>query len=388
MGILYILTVILLGIGFIAFKKSDKELNFIKWISIFIVGLLAYNTTICMLLGILNIKQNIWLLATINAIIGCLLLYKPIKNKECQKYKCSKLDIFMITVLIIMFVVMFVKDLYIYKGDVTHVAIDSGVHYRAAKHYSENLELFIYTEDKTFFDFNIMQTGAYINDGIFMNVAYNLTGISHEYLYQAFESFILLVNGLAFYAIVMDKIKTKRGFLGSFILFALYMYGYPYNNWIFGFSYLAVGVGLIALSVTIVELLFAKENIKRWFVYVLLGIVAFGIIFSYCLFVPIVFAAICIYCFLKGLTNKEEKKYLKIFSKTTLIVFAMLIVITIVGIAYLFIPTFFIEGQTDLVSALKINGGFYGEKYRNFVVYIPFALIYFGDILKIGRAHV
>ena len=175
MGILYILTVILLGIGFIAFKKSDKELNFIKWISIFIVGLLAYNTTICMLLGILNIKQNIWLLATINTIIGCLLLYKPIKHKECQKYKCSKLDIFMITVLIIMFVVMFVKDLYIYKGDVTHVAIDSGVHYRAAKHYSENLELFIYTEDKTFFDFNIMQTGAYINDGIFMNVINGIT---------------------------------------------------------------------------------------------------------------------------------------------------------------------------------------------------------------------
>ena len=67
---------------------------------------------------------------------------------------------------------------------------------------------------------------------------------------------------------------------------------------------------------------------------------------------------------------------------TTLIVFGILIVITIVGIAYLFIPTFFIEGQTDLVSALKINGGYYGEKYRNFVVYIPFALIYFGDILR------
>ena len=58
-----------------------------------------------------------------------------------QKYKTSRLDIFMIIVILIIFGVMFVKDLYIYKGNVTHVAIDSAVHYRAAKHYSENLEL-------------------------------------------------------------------------------------------------------------------------------------------------------------------------------------------------------------------------------------------------------
>lgn len=382
MEILYIISLILLGIAFMIFKKSEEKLNFVKWLIIFIVSNLAYNIVIGMVLGLLNITAHIWLLSLINVIVAIALALKAIKTKDIQKYTVSKFDIVGILLVLVIFAIMFVKDLYIFSGDITHAAMDSAIHYRAAKHYSENMKIFINVEDPTFFNFNVMQTGAYINDGIFMNIAYNLTGISHEYLYQAFESIILLINGLAFYAIVMDKIKTKRGFLGSFILFALYMYGYPYNNWIFGFSYLAVGVGLIALSGTVVELLFSKENIKRWFVYVLLGIVAFGIIFSYCLFVPIVFAAICIYCFLKGLTSKEEKKYLKIFSKTTLIVFSMLIVITIVGIAYLFIPTFFIEGQTDLVSALKINGGFYGEKYRNFVVYIPFALIYFGEILK------
>ena len=153
---LYIFTLMFLGVGFITFKKTDEKLNLVKWICIFVVGLLAYNLTVCMILGILNIKQNIWLLAIINVLISGALLYKPIKYKECQKYKVSKLDIFMITIILLMFVVMFFKDLYIHNGDVTHVAIDSAIHYRAAKHYSENLELFIYTEDKTFFDFNIM----------------------------------------------------------------------------------------------------------------------------------------------------------------------------------------------------------------------------------------
>ena len=80
MGYLYILTILLLGTGFILFKKSDKELNLVKWICLFAVGILAYNLTICMILGILNITQNIWLLSIINTLIAGVLLYKPIKN--------------------------------------------------------------------------------------------------------------------------------------------------------------------------------------------------------------------------------------------------------------------------------------------------------------------
>ena len=382
MEVLYILSLIILGIAFMIFKKSDEKINFIKWLIIFVVSLLAYNIVIGMILGLLKITSHMWILSLINILFAGMLSYKAIKNKEIQKYFVTKFDVVGIILVLIIFAVMFVKDLYIFSGDITHAAIDSAIHYRAAKHYAENLMIFINTEDVTFFNFNVMQTGAYINDGIFMNVVNKLTGISHEYLYQAFESIVLFLGGLAFYAVIMDKIKTKRGFFASMILFVLYMYGYPYNTWIFGFSYLGVAITLIALILSIVETLYSDEKIKRWFSYTLIGIVAFGIIFSYCLFVPALFAAICIYCFLKGLTNKEEKKYLKFFSKTTLIVFGILIVITLVGIGYLFIPTFFIEGQTDLVSALKINGGFYGEKYRNFLAFIPFALLYFVEIVR------
>ena len=36
MEILYILTLIILGISFMMFKKSDEKLNFIKWLIIYI----------------------------------------------------------------------------------------------------------------------------------------------------------------------------------------------------------------------------------------------------------------------------------------------------------------------------------------------------------------
>lgn len=382
MEILYILTLIILGICFMLFKKSDEKINFIKWLIIYIVSLLAYNIVIGMILGLLNITSHIWLLSLINLAVSAILSYKVIRYKETQKYFVRKIDIASIVIIFIIFGVMFVKDLYIYNGDISHMAVDSAIHYRAAKHYSDNLKIFINVEDKTFFNFNVMQTGAYINDGIFMNVIHKITGIDYGYIYQAFETIVMFVGGLAFYATFINKINTKRGLIGSLILFTLYLYGYPYNAWIYGFSYLAVGIAMIIMLLAVVESLYSKEKMNKTFIITLITIAGTGLIFSYCLFVPATFAAICIYCFLKDVSNKETKKYIKFFGKNTLIVTGLLLIVTATGIGYLFIPTFFIEGQTDLVSALKIDGAIYSEKYQNFLPYIPFAIIYFVEIIK------
>ena len=382
MGYLYICTLIFLGIAFISFKKSEEKLNLIKWICIFVVGIYAYNISLCMILGVLHITQNIWLLSLINIIIGAIILYKPIRKHEYQKYKCSKLDIIAIVIICIFFGVMFVKDLYIWNGDISHWAVDSAIHYRAAKHYSENLNLFVFIEDKTFFNFNIMQTGAYINDGIFMNVINNITGIEKVYLYQVFETFTLFTSGLALYSFFADRIKTKRGLIGSLILFGLYMYGYPYNSWMYGFSYLSVGICMVTLLLSIVEMLFSKENIKKSVIITMIIMVSMGVIFSYCLFVPAVFTSICIYVFLEELKDKNSKKYLKLFGKNALIVTGLLVIVTIFGIGYLFIPSFIIEGQKDLVTALQDNGAIYDEKYVNFIAYIPFFIIFACELVK------
>ena len=382
MSCLYICTLMFLGIAFMCYKKSDKQLNFVKWICIFAVGILGYNVTVCMILGVLHIVQNIWLLSAINTIIGTILIYKPIKNREFQKYKCSKMDAVTILLICVVFGVMFVKDLYIFKGDVTHWAIDSAIHYRAAEQYSEELQLFVFAEDKTFFNFNIMQTGAYINDGIFMNVLHSITGLEYSFIFQIFETLTMFIGGLAFYAFFATKIKTKKGLIASLALFGLYIYGYPYNSWIYGFSYLSVGIAMTALLLSVVESVYSDEKIRKIVTIPLVVITAIGLIFSYCLFVPAIFAAICIFCFLKDLSDKNAKKYLKFFGKTTLIITGLLLLVTASGIGYLFIPSFFIEGQTNLISALKIGGELYEEKYVNFIPYIPFAILYFAEIIK------
>ena len=59
MGILYIITLIILGISFMMFKKSEEKINFIKWLIIYIVSLLGYNIVIGMVLGLLNITSHL-----------------------------------------------------------------------------------------------------------------------------------------------------------------------------------------------------------------------------------------------------------------------------------------------------------------------------------------
>lgn len=380
MEIIYIITLIILGISFMLWKKTDQKINFIKWLIIFLGVLFGYNIFIGMILGLLNITSHIWLLSLINLVVAILIGFNSVKNKDFQKYFVRKLDIAAILIVLIMFTIMFFKDLYIYKGDVAHAAVDSAVHYRAAKHYSENLKIFINVEDKTFFNFNVMQTGAYINDGIFMNIIHGITKLDCVYIYQIFESMVLFLSGLALFASFIDKVKTKRGLIGSMVALALYIYGYPYNSWIYGFSYFSVGIMFVAMIIPVMEALY--DNFDKKIIIPLIILLGTGLTFSYCLFVPAIFAGICIYCFLEDISNKEEKKYLKFFGKTTLIVTAALLVVTIAGIGYLFIPTFFIEGQTDLVSALKIPGAIYEEKYKNFIPYIPFAVMYAFEIIK------
>ena len=72
MEILYILTIIILGIAFMIFKKSEEKLNFIKWMIIFVVTLYGYNIVIGMVLGLLNITSHIWLLSRYSRNHNCI----------------------------------------------------------------------------------------------------------------------------------------------------------------------------------------------------------------------------------------------------------------------------------------------------------------------------
>ena len=384
MRIIYLISIILLSAGFLGFKKSDEKLNIVKWGILLVPCLMGYNVTVCMILGLLKITSHLWLLSLINIAVAALLGWKPVKNKEFQTYTFKKQDLIGLAVVLCIFTWLTVKEITPQDGGLKYAALDSAIHYRAAKHFSDNLMIFINCEDKTIYNFNVMQTGAYINDGLMMNVLHGLFGIPEYYIYEMFDISILLWASLAFYALILDKIKGKLGFVMTMGLLWLFMFAYPYNSYMYGFSYLSLGVMFVTALMITVQMLFSDEKIKMPFVITLISLLAMGMIFSYCLFVPGVFAAICIYIFLKE-WKEDGKVFLKIFKKKTLIVTGILLVCTALGIGYLVVPTFFIADQSNLVDALKNPGGMYSELYANFEFYVIFGIIYIASIIKKAR---
>jgi len=119
-----------------------------------------------------------------------------------------------------------------------------------------------------------------------------LFGVPEYYIYEMFDISILFLSSLAFYVL---------GFVLTMFLLWLFMFGYAYNSYLYGFSYLSLGVMFVIGLLCTVPLLFSKEKIPTWFAITLIALIAMGVIFSYCLFVPGVFAAVCLYIFVKDL---------------------------------------------------------------------------------------
>lgn len=385
MQIIYLFSIILLAAGFLAFKKSEEKLNIVRWLTIFVVSFMGYNITVCMILGLLKITCHLWLLAIINVIFAIVLGYRAVKNKDFQKYTVAKQDVVGLVILCAIFAVIVVKEIRPQDGGLKYAALDSAIHYRAAKHFSDNLMLFVNCEDKTIYNFNVMQTGAYINDGLLMNVMHGLFDVPEYYVYEMFDIGILFLSSLVFYVLIMDKIKGKLGFVMTMFLLWLFMFAYPYNSYMYGFSYLSLGVMFVTSLLLVVPTLYGELKEKLPLAISLISFLAMGVIFSYCLFVPGVFAASCIYLFIKDF-EEDGKTYLKFFKKKTLITTGILLAITALGIGYLFVPTFFIADQSNLVDALKNPGGMYTELFVNFEFYALFGILYIVDIvLKVRK---
>ena len=74
--------------------------------------------------------------------------------------------------------------------------------------------------------------------------------------------------------------------------------------------------------------------------------------------------------------DKGVKKYLKIFSRNTLIVTGLLLVVTVLSILYLVVPTFTDSDQNRLTDAIGFDGGIYKALFIDFVFYVPFVILF------------
>lgn len=382
MGIFYLLTVLCMLSTFVLVKKSDKKVNLVNWCILSLISYLGFNIMICMIFGNLNVRTNLVFLAIINLIVSAGLGFKIYKDKEIQKFEIRVKDFIAVIICAVIICYIAVDQYVPLSNTVANASVDACNHYIAAVKFADNSIILSKIENNTGYNLKTMQTGAYINTGIFMSVVRNIIPDFKDYqTFKVFEIAVLFLNILAFYMLISEKIKTNKNFVIGIVFLLLYAFAYPYTSLLYGFSYLSVSIAF-ATGLFYLAKLYGEKEVNFCCLLPLIILMGIGIIFSYCLFVPALFSFICIYVFIKDFEKKEEKSILKIFKKSTLIVTGILLLVTILAIAYLVVPTFTDSDQNKLTDAIGFVGGCYKSLYQDLLFYIPFVAIFVYKTIK------
>lgn len=382
MTIFYCLTVIAMLAVFVLFKKSEEKINLVNWCVIALVSYLAFNILVCMIFGCMNIKTDFLFLSIANLVVTAGLGFKIFKDKGIQKFEIRKQDILGVIVCVCVVCHMAVSQYAPLAKSVANASVDACMHYSASVNFADEMIVLSKIDNQTGYNFKTMQTGAYINTGIFINIIRDIIPAFEDHVaFKLFETGIMTLMVLTFYILISDRITSKKSFVFSMIFLMLYAYAYPYTSLLHGFCYLSLAIVFITTLFYFAKH-YAEKEVSFWVLLPLIVLMGVGIIFSYCLFVPAIFAFICLYVFVKDFDKKEEKSYLKIFKKSTLLVTGLLLVVTIVSIFYLVIPTFTDSDQNKLTDAIGFEGGIYKSPYQDFLFYIPFVVLFIYRTIK------
>ena len=382
MGIFYVLTVIAMLVTFVLFKKSDKKQNLINMCILSAICYLAFNILICMSFGVLNITTNLLFLSIADLLVAAGLGFKIYKDKKIQEFEIRKRDILGVIICLGIVCYMAVSQYAPLSKTVANASVDACMHYSAATNFADEMKVLAKIDNTTGYNFKTMQTGAYINTGIFMNIVRSVIPMWEDYVaFKVFETGVTALVILAFYMLISDKLTDKKSYVIGMVLLMLYAFAYPYTSLLHGFSYLSVAI-TFTTALFYMAKIYEKGEINFWVQLPVIVLMGVGIIFSYCLFVPALFSFICIHVFIKDLKKKEEKSYLKFFKKSTLLVTGILLVVTVLAIFYLVIPTFTDSDQNKLTDAIGFEGGIYKSLYQDFLFYIPFVVLFIYKTIK------
>ena len=386
MSFLYVIITICLYLLFLMVKKSNKKQSIFFWGVIGVLLLLGFNITVCTSLSMLHVKYDLNILSLIHGIIAGILMVHINKKKEKQEYEIKKYEIAIFVFILALVVFIVIKERDFFSGAMKYGVTDSAIHYKAAKHFSNYFDLLVNIEDKTAYDFNYMQTGAYITDGICMKVIRDIFGMKEYYIYNIYETFVFLLNGFAFGCIIKDLVKDKFSYILTCVFTVLYMYGFPYQAYLMGFSYLGLGLVFIVGIVAVIKLYYRKQlieenkyeyenNFNNKWLFVIIGILSFGLIFSYSLLTPVVFASIIIILFIRGILDKKNR-FLKIIDYDTWIMGLILFAIALIGVIYLLIPTYKDPNIEPLGSAIANYGYVHDIMVADYIYYVPFIILF------------
>jgi len=348
-------------------EKTKEKLNIIYTVIINIILLIIYNTLSCYILNLVNIPITLFSLSILNLLTGIICLIVILKNKKIQKYYIKIKDI----VITIIFLVITIGTAFInFQGTdrIKYISMDERIHYIAARQFSENTTLSNKWENspvsRQFMPISYVNTGI-----IFKTISPFVTQVNMYHFYIGFEILIYFLSGMMFYLIINKIANTKLKTIIALIFSIFYIIGYPFNAMISGFEYLCVGILITTTIIYFMQEIYIRKDIKNIYKIIIMFLLNFGLIFSYCLFCPFVYLAELVYMII--ISKKQYKGMI-------IPIILTLVLPGIIGVTYLLLPQLIANNGN---TGISLEGWTYKNYWSNFILFIPFTIyLIYSDI--------
>lgn len=353
---LYLLSSIVLVILLLLVQRSEVKINICRSIPMAVVAYECYLCLVAGLMSVITIPVDTYSISFVNVMLIILLLIWLLKKKTIQHYYVRVLDVFFLISLIVLVVYFFYKR-FSPELNIVFSTSDPAVHLKSAGNFIN--DKFVYG----------MYIGQLLN-GLFIE---SLLGVySGAFIYK---SFIILyainfyVAGAVFWAMLQKYTKTMSARVLAYAMTFIYLLGYPYNDLLFGFVYLQMGITVICYLIALMQDYLSEQG-KVWIYSICIGMACLGTGISYTLLAPPVFVAVLIAL---GYKAYQEKWFLmqgKIWLSRKFILH---------GMAVFLIPTLLtlwsvtVADKTEISfygSALMIEGYIYRNLYSDFLLWI------------------
>jgi len=358
-SIFYIFSIIAFLYAFFTFPKTSRKQDFFIWIPIAIVFFDAVTASVVGLIDIVHIPISIVTVGVVNVLFATGLFYWSrirLKKKQEYEYRMSSLSFLLVLAALVAFLF-----LYRYSADINIVFATSD----PANHLK--------------FAQNILNTKSISGDtsplwvtplsnALFIETL--LPVFSGVDIYKSFmikEAINLWLAGAVFYALSARFFKNKFTILCGFVISLVYVTGYPYNSFLYGFSYLSMSITFVCVLLFVLDIFIKKESalIPTLFA---LSALCLSVSNCYSLFAPSVYIGTVLAVFYRYFKEYQELKDKKLFFKNFVVTgFSVFLIPTAVSVLYVVKAGLYGE-------VLAHEGGSYGNLLYDFIIWMPFCV--------------
>ena len=362
-SIFFVVCYFVLACGAYFYKKSEEKFFGITWIALIFLMIQCYHAFLAAILNVIHIPVNLVTFGIFDLVAGAAFWFLIYKRKEKQQYIYGIVDLVAVVCLLIA-VVWFAKIRYFgWDLCINYKTVDPAPRFREAMDFVNTQGI-----SRMFY--------AQVVNGTMIELLAPFEQVDYYYRCYVLSDVVqLFVSGLMFFGAIRKYVKGKFLSIASVIVTMIFLLGYPLNSTIYGFTYLGMGITLVAMLWVLTDL-FMEESINKNLNIFLLMLGCHAMFQSYALFMPITYLAVIFAIFLK-----QQRKKILVSKDTVLTCLAVFLFPCISGLWYTYMDVF-VEDGVSVGSAISAEGAIYRDLYSNFLPFLPLAVYGFYRLIK------